>query len=194
MTSTIPQALERDQIVPDVINSFSPSILFSIIFPSGKEALLGNELLKEDTLEEPDIVFTSLNIPAQQASNTGEGSDVGKEVSYTLVLTDPDAPSRQVHLFTRRISHMMTLVPEPIPNTGNSDIGWQVFITFFLRLRYINSQDQITGITAPSTTSSQTESQIALKPKAATTPYRPPGPGPGSGLHRYSRQTSGFSN
>lgn len=97
MTSTIPQLLERNGIIPDVITSISPSILFSVIFSSGKEALLGNELLKEDTLEEPEIVFTSLNIPAQQADNTGEGSDVGKEVSYTLVMTDPDAPSRQVH-------------------------------------------------------------------------------------------------
>lgn len=95
--TSITHALERTEIVPDVIrpNSFNLTTLFSVIFPSGKEALLGNVLVKEDTLEEPSITFTPLNIPAHQADSSGEGADFTREVTYTLVMTDPDAPSRQ---------------------------------------------------------------------------------------------------
>jgi hypothetical protein len=94
--TSITHTLERTDIVPDVLspNSFTLTTLFSVIFPSGKEALLGNELVEEDTLEEPSIIFTPLNIPAHQADSSGEGADFTREVTYTLVMTDPDARSR----------------------------------------------------------------------------------------------------
>ncbi|KAG5650533.1 hypothetical protein H0H81_011922 [Sphagnurus paluster] len=106
---------------------------FSIVWPNGKAAALGNFLTREDTLEEPDLHFIF------------PGEDSSQEVSYTLVMTDPDAPSRADPKY-RQFRHWV-----------------------------------ITGIKAP-----VTESKVALKMKLSTTPYRPPGPPPGSGIHRYT--------
>lgn len=82
-------SLASVQLIPDVVPpsaSFSPSVLFSVVWPNGKAALLGNELTRGETLDEPDIVFTPMGTP-----KSGEG---GSETSYTLVMCDPDAPSR----------------------------------------------------------------------------------------------------
>ena len=88
-------ALKRQDIIPDVIpSSFTPTLLFSLVYPAGCEVATGNTLLREDTLDEPDIVITPMNLPFANADSTGEGDDLAKEVSYTLVMTDPDAPSR----------------------------------------------------------------------------------------------------
>ncbi|KAG9223558.1 hypothetical protein PLEOSDRAFT_1100961 [Pleurotus ostreatus PC15] len=137
-------SLASVQLIPDVIPpsaSFSPSVLFSVVWPTGKEALLGNELTRDETLDEPDIVFTPMGTP-----NSGEG---GSETSYTLVMCDPDAPSR-------------------------ADPKYKEFRHWV-----------ITGLKSPAITSDKTNNLNALKTKASTTPYRPPGPPPGSGLHRY---------
>jgi len=88
-------ALKRENIIPDVIPpSFTPTLFFSIVYPTGHEVETGNTLLREDTLDEPDVVISPMNLPFANADSTGEGADLTKEVSYTLVMTDPDAPSR----------------------------------------------------------------------------------------------------
>ncbi|KAF5347546.1 hypothetical protein D9757_014298 [Collybiopsis confluens] len=53
LSNTIVSALKRDSIIPDVIPDsadFVPSVLFSIIYPGGKEAVLSTELTREETL------------------------------------------------------------------------------------------------------------------------------------------------
>ncbi|KAL4255367.1 PEBP-like superfamily protein [Pleurotus pulmonarius] len=121
----IPAALASVQLIPDVLPpspsaSFTPSVLFSVVWPSGKRASLGNELTRDDTLDEPDIVFAGV----------GEGE--GEEPKY------------------KEFRHWV-----------------------------------ITGLKYPAGTSDQTGTLSAVKTKPSTTPYRPPGPPPGSGLHRY---------
>ncbi|KIY70324.1 PEBP-like protein [Cylindrobasidium torrendii FP15055 ss-10] len=133
-------ALKHASIIPDVVpDDFAPTVLFSIIFPNGKEVLTGQEWTVEDSLEEPNINFTPMQ-------NTGSDD----EPSYTLVMTDPDAPSRAEPIY-REFRHWV-----------------------------------ITGLKAPALTSSETANPLATKPKASTTPYRPPGPRPKSGWHRYT--------
>jgi hypothetical protein len=88
-------ALKRQNIIPDVVPSdFTPTLFFSIVYPTGCEVATGNTLVREDVIDEPDIVITPMNLPFANADSTGEGDDLTKEVSYTLVMTDPDAPSR----------------------------------------------------------------------------------------------------
>jgi len=88
--STVVTALTRESIIPDVLpEDFYPSMLFSVIWPNGKEAVLGNELTREDTLDEPSINFSPMNVPPEQAYSEGEG-----ELTYTVVMLDPDAPGR----------------------------------------------------------------------------------------------------
>ncbi|KAH6903071.1 phosphatidylethanolamine-binding protein [Coprinopsis sp. MPI-PUGE-AT-0042] len=132
--------LKEEQIIPDVIpESFTPSVLFTIIY-RGKEVLLGSQVPRDDTLDEPDVKITPLALPSE-----------GMNATYTLVMTDPDAPSRAD------------------PKFGQ----WRHWV--------------VTGVSiaAPKEASEAAE-LVALKPKAASTPYWPPGPPPGSGLHRYT--------
>ncbi|TRM62209.1 phosphatidylethanolamine-binding protein [Schizophyllum amplum] len=148
--SSVVTALKREQLIPDVLpESFYPSGLFTIIFPSGKEVTIGEEVPLEDTGDEPDIVFTPMGVPD---ANTGEiqAGAAAQEATYTLVMLDPDAPSRDDPKF-KSFRHWV-----------------------------------ITGLKAPAATSASTKNMAALKMKTATTPYRPPGPRPGSGLHRYT--------
>lgn len=87
-------ALRREKLIPDALPpNFIPNLLFSIVYPTRCEVATGNTLLMEDTFEEPDIVISPMNLPLANADSTGEGEDFAKEVSYTLVMTDPDSPS-----------------------------------------------------------------------------------------------------
>lgn len=137
--SNVTAALQREEIIPEVIpTTFSPSILFSIVWPDGKQAVLSNYLTREDTLEEPNVNFVPLIVPA---------STVAQDVTYTLVMTDPDAPSRTDPKYRQFRHWVITGLKAPVPGAEN-----------------------------PS----------AVKTKPSTTPYRPPGPPPGSGVHRYT--------
>ncbi|KZT06717.1 PEBP-like protein [Laetiporus sulphureus 93-53] len=146
--SSLVSALKRDHIIPDVLpESFNPSVLLSVEYPNEQQVLIGNQLTVEDTTEEPAVSFVPMNLPFEKADNTGE--DVGEEATYTLVMVDPDAPSRK-------------------------DPKFKCFRHWVL-----------TGLKSPAHSASTTADPQALKTKASTTPYRPPGPRPGSGQHRY---------
>ncbi|KAJ3751378.1 PEBP-like protein [Lentinula detonsa] len=149
--SAVVTALKRESIIPDVIPEtagFAPTVLFSIIYRGVTEAVLSTEVLREDTLEEPEINFTPMVASDESA---GDSTSKRGETSYTLVMTDPDAPSRADPKY-RQFRHWV-----------------------------------ITGLKSPPTSQnpSGTASLTALKTEASTTPYRPPGPPPGSGPHRY---------
>ncbi|KAF9457374.1 PEBP-like protein [Collybia nuda] len=132
--SGVVAALKEHELIPDILPvDFSPSLLFSVVWPNGKEVALSNELTPVDTVEEPDVRIT---VPVSG------GDESAAEASYTLVMVDPDAPSRAEPIY-RQFRHWV-----------------------------------ITGL--------KLESGVAKKTKASTTPYRPPGPRPASGLHRYT--------
>ncbi|KAF8741333.1 Phosphatidylethanolamine-binding protein, partial [Rhizoctonia solani] len=141
---TVLEALNKEQIVPDVIpEGFIPSTLLNIAW-GDKEAQLGNELTKGDTVNEPMITFAP-------------GSDDGPDSTYTLAFLDPDAPSRADPKFGPFRHWVITGLRAP-------------------------SADAITQLAKDNTT----DAPIGAKStKQATTPYRPPGPGPGTGVHRY---------
>ncbi|KAI0077541.1 PEBP-like protein [Panus rudis PR-1116 ss-1] len=143
--ASVTASLKREKLIPEILpESFTPSILFSIGFPSsGKEVILGNEFNVDETQDEPEINFTPLNMPVEQA-------DSDDEISYTLAMVDPDAPTRAEPIY-RSFRHWL-----------------------------------ITGLKFPRDTASTTSDLTALKTRAAITPYRPPGPRPASGTHRYT--------
>lgn len=150
--SAVVTALEREQIIPDVIpEAFTPSVLFTIIYPTGKEGLLSSELTREEAFDEPEINFTPM-----QNNISSDG-----EPAYTLVMVDPDAPSRAEPKF-KHFRHWV-----------------------------------ITSIKSPVGSASETANLIGIKAKLSTTPYRPPGPPPDTGLHRYTfllfEEPPGFS-
>jgi hypothetical protein len=87
--SNVITSLKRESIIPDVLpESFVPLSLLSVTWPSGSEALLGNELEKANIAEEPSFLIVPLNIPTEQAYSDKD------ELTYTVAFFDPDAPSR----------------------------------------------------------------------------------------------------
>lgn len=68
------------QVIPGDFK-FEPSTLFSVTWGE-KEAMLGNELQKYDTVEEPRVSLTPMG-------------SIEEDATYTLALVDPDAPSRE---------------------------------------------------------------------------------------------------
>ncbi|KAI8638586.1 phosphatidylethanolamine-binding protein [Parasitella parasitica] len=79
--SAIKDTLEKVGLIPDVIPSAaSSSTLLQVNFQDGsKDVALGNDLTPQEASEMPNVFFLS---PDQSAF-------------YTLVMTDPDAPSVQ---------------------------------------------------------------------------------------------------
>lgn len=84
--SVVADVVSEAGIIPDVIpdgTTFTPEALVVVKWPTGKEAMLGNTLTTIDTADEPSVSFTPMQ-------SFAAASDIG----YTLVMTDPDAPSR----------------------------------------------------------------------------------------------------
>ncbi|KAK7704676.1 carboxypeptidase Y inhibitor [Diaporthe eres] len=79
--------LKKAEIIPTVIDDFLPSLLVSAKWPSSKHAELGNTIKPKKLQDEPAITLT------RPKSTEGACSSVAN-VTYTVTLTDPDAPSR----------------------------------------------------------------------------------------------------
>lgn len=77
---TLSALLKKDDVVPDVIDEFPVNGVLDISYGPGKEVRNGNLLAAAETQELPKI----------SAAVTKFGSDP----TYTLVVTDPDAPKR----------------------------------------------------------------------------------------------------
>ncbi|KAH7884177.1 phosphatidylethanolamine-binding protein [Phlebopus sp. FC_14] len=141
LLSAVASSVKEAGIIPDVIKEktpFNPQALLVVNWATGKEAILGNTLTTIDTADEPAVSFTPM-----------QTFDSADEVGYTLVMTDPDAPSRRD------------------PKMGE----WRHWV--------------VTGIKPPGTSALEAGDMSARFTKAATTPYHPPAPPPGTGPHRY---------
>ena len=90
--SSITSVLKKERLIPDVLpESFTPTVLFEVLYPNGEEVMVGNTMTPAETAEEPSISLTPLNVPSE-AWNTEGGES--RETTYTLVMLDPDAPTR----------------------------------------------------------------------------------------------------
>lgn len=90
--SALTSDLTRTALIPDVLPaSFQPSVLLTITYPNGMEVLLGNTLTVDEAADEPDVVFMPMSLAPEQADAEDAQLD---EVSYTLAMVDPDAPTR----------------------------------------------------------------------------------------------------
>lgn len=85
---SIVDGLKKHEIFPDVLPPFTPQGLLTISYGQGLDVLLGNQLSVKDTQSTPSIQFT-LNVGDDDLVKSFSTSDL-----FTLVLTDPDAPSR----------------------------------------------------------------------------------------------------
>ncbi|KAF2459910.1 phosphatidylethanolamine-binding protein [Lineolata rhizophorae] len=75
--------LKKAEIIPTVIDDFIPYISVNVTWPTGKTADLGNTIKPSKTQGMPDV-HLSADMTSSAASN----------MTYTVAMTDPDAPSR----------------------------------------------------------------------------------------------------
>ncbi|KAK3370571.1 phosphatidylethanolamine-binding protein [Podospora didyma] len=83
----IVKKLKKAEIIPTVIDEFVPSLLLHAKWSSKNKAELGNTLKPSKLDDAPSV---SLHAPSDSSSSLC--TNVG--VTYTVALTDPDAPSR----------------------------------------------------------------------------------------------------
>ncbi|CCX29632.1 Similar to Carboxypeptidase Y inhibitor; acc. no. P14306 [Pyronema omphalodes CBS 100304] len=87
LNESLRETFKKHGIIPQVVDDFTPTALLSVTYPK-VEVSVGNTISPEDTQDEPVIRVT----PAKAKPN---GDKPGEPAIYTIVLTDPDAPSRE---------------------------------------------------------------------------------------------------
>lgn len=108
--STIRDTLIANEVIGDVLDDFEPSYYIDVNYPKAHErVLLGNDIPVDSVSKRPVFNFYSINSPSIQAKNT----------TFTLVLTDPDATSRDNPKMSEMchwiITNLTTPIPEPPP-------------------------------------------------------------------------------
>ncbi|KAI5819182.1 hypothetical protein BZA77DRAFT_304612 [Pyronema omphalodes] len=86
LNESLRETFKKHGIIPQVVDDFTPTALLSVTYPNA-EVSVGNTISPDDTQDEPVIRVT----PAKAKPN---GDKPDKPDIYTIVLTDPDAPSR----------------------------------------------------------------------------------------------------
>ena len=103
ITSNIVEGLKRHGVVPDVVDEFSPRGLITVSYGGKTEVTLGNTLLAKETQSRP-VVYLTFN----------EDQDKSND-SYTLVMTDPDAPSRGDNKWSEYAHYVVSgIKPKPV--------------------------------------------------------------------------------
>ncbi|KAH8149568.1 uncharacterized protein LAJ45_06197 [Morchella importuna] len=111
INQSLRDSLKKHDIIPDVVDDFTPSTMISVIYPGNNDVSLGNTLKPSETQKQPQLQIMP------------EDSDSSK--TYTVVLTDPDAPSRDDHKWSEFCHWIMTDVkvasPDVVTAAANAD-------------------------------------------------------------------------
>ncbi|TEB22535.1 PEBP-like protein [Coprinellus micaceus] len=86
LIASILSSLKESGVIPDVIPEsldFTPSEFFTVAYPSKTLTEVGGKFTKDEAQQEPELYLI----------DNDEGEAAAEE-TYTLVMTDPDAPSR----------------------------------------------------------------------------------------------------
>ncbi|AOW01167.1 phosphatidylethanolamine-binding protein [Yarrowia lipolytica] len=93
ISAALTEGFKKHEVVPDVIDEFDPNTLLEITYGGENVVAVGNTLAVADTQHKPSI-------HASFPKDT--------EGTYTLVLTDPDAPSRTDNKWSEYCHYIVT--------------------------------------------------------------------------------------
>lgn len=116
ISQLLDEAFHKHKIIPDVIDEFDSQGLLTIEYASELPVTLGNTLKVKDTQKTPTIQFT-LNSPNQEPELLVEEDD-----RFTLVLTDPDAPSNKDHKWSEYCHWLVTDLSLNVNNLSLEDL------------------------------------------------------------------------
>ncbi|MCJ1477035.1 hypothetical protein MMC13_005706 [Lambiella insularis] len=153
-------ALKKADVIPDVLDDFSPAFALTLSYTSAhKTVSLGNEISPSDTSSAPNFEIHSLS----STSTLSPTRTLASNRTYTLVLTDPDATSRD-HPVKAQMCHW--IVTGISLSASNSSEGMDEASAYTLEL----------SPHARDTMSAEIKHLIG---------YMAPAPPEGSGKHRY---------
>ncbi|VEU20350.1 DEKNAAC101107 [Brettanomyces naardenensis] len=165
ISDSIKDSLTKSEVIPTVIHdkSFTPKGFLTIKYDTDKEVAMGNTIKPADSQNRPRIDFT-LNLPSDSSTEL----KISKDDKFTLVVTDPDAPTK-------------------------GDEKWSEFCHYLS----INVQLNVFDSEKPDNSSSAGSQLTTTDIKGVDLlPYIGPGPPPKTGKHRYVfllyRQSPGF--
>ncbi|KAH3663697.1 hypothetical protein OGAPHI_005098 [Ogataea philodendri] len=191
ISNSIKEALTKNEVIPTVIHSesFSPNGFLIISYGKDKEVAMGNTLTVEETQIKPKMAFT-LNL----SKDTDPNFSIAASDRFTLVLTDPDAPTRgdeKWSEYCHYVAKNIKLNPyDPNNVVQTSQIEEQLTTTD------LNGEDLIPyfGPAPPPKTGKHRYVFLLYKQKPGTEPEAPPdrpnwGTGvPGSGAAEWSKE------
>ncbi|ODV59595.1 YbhB/YbcL family Raf kinase inhibitor-like protein [Ascoidea rubescens DSM 1968] len=167
ISDSIIESLNKHEVFPDVLPEFKPKGLLTISYGKDKDVALGNTFSPDETQSVPRIAFT-LNQPdsSTTSASSNKNSEGNLDSSYinitssdlfTLVVTDPDAPSRTDKKWSEYCHYIASnlVLKDTTPGSASTD----QFLSAELPLE---SSSNVTLI-----------------------PYMGPGPPPKTGKHRY---------
>ncbi|CAN6601326.1 carboxypeptidase Y inhibitor [Trichomonascus vanleenenianus] len=106
IASNISEALKKHEVVPDVVDEFEQGGLLTIAYDHKKtEVAMGNLLKPAETQKRPAVNLTF-------------NEDSAAESTYTLVLTDPDAPTKGDKKWSEYAHYIVSGIKPPSSGTG----------------------------------------------------------------------------
>ncbi|KAK4246718.1 phosphatidylethanolamine-binding protein [Corynascus novoguineensis] len=161
--SQIPQIvrerLKEAEIIPTVIDDFLPSIGLHATWPSEERALLGNVVDPEALHDEPLITLHDMRAASTTATRADTEKKKKKQITFVIVLTDPDAPS-------------------------HDNPKWSEFCHWIASGR-LPPPEQKPPPCDPKDPRVPCAPPLPLVDPDELVKYRPPAPPPGTGPHRY---------
>lgn len=179
--STIRDVLLANQIIPQVLDDFEPTYYIDVSYPKHHQRiLLGNHLKPKEVSKRPVFTFHPITGPPSY------GDPNERNLTFTLILTDPDALSRK-HPVKSEMCHW--IVTNLTGTIGTTDSEWPAFE------RYIETPDDIINdVVEDSEVFLDDDEEIEIskkkKKKDKSLPgevesYFPPAPPKKTGPHRY---------
>ncbi|SCU95219.1 LAMI_0F01552g1_1 [Lachancea mirantina] len=126
VAETATESLKKHMVIPDVIKdqSFKPWGLLAAEYSPSSPIAMGNTLLVKDTQSKPKVHFTL----DPQSEFKIRDQDL-----FTLVLTDPDAPSREDHKWSEYCHFVEADIRLPFEYAHNSTSAVPDFVSCELR-------------------------------------------------------------
>ncbi|ODV83925.1 hypothetical protein CANARDRAFT_24627 [[Candida] arabinofermentans NRRL YB-2248] len=156
ISNSLKDSLSKNEIIPTVIHNkdFISKGFLIISYGEDKEVAMGNTLTPEETQSPPSISFT-LNLSSDDSS--ASNFKISKDDNYTLVFTDPDAPTK-------------------------GDEKWSEYCHYIVKNIKLNPYDPNELIDASNIQDKLTTAELKGTELMS---YIGPGPPPKTGKHRY---------
>lgn len=154
ISQSLDESFNKHKIIPEVVDKFDTQGLLTIEYSDKDHVALGNTLKVEDTQERPIIQFT-INSPGSEKE-----LELTPRDRFTLVLTDPDAPS-------------------------NTDHKWSEYAHWIVTDLQLNTEESATSTTSESDQALSLTTVLDYTKGNEILPYQGPAPPPGTGKHRY---------